>query len=356
MIEGKLREVIAGVAPVDRAYEARAQAVLDNLTKPQGSLGRLEHLARRVAGITRSLCPPHERKVVLTMAADHGVVAEGVSAFPQEVTRQMVHNFVRGGAAINVLARHCGARVVVVDMGVAGDLSDLAASGAIVSKRVRGGTGNIARGPAMSRDEAVQCVVGGIEAVEQVHRAGVDLLAVGDMGIGNTTPSSAIIAAITRSEPQMVTGRGTGVDDESLARKVTVIERALRLNKPDPNDALDVLSKVGGFEIGGLAGAILCASAKRVPVAIDGLIATAGALLACTLCPTAREYIFASHRSQEPGHQVALRHIGQEPLLDLGMRLGEGTGAVIGLFLIEAGIRIMTEMASFSDAGVAEKL
>ncbi|MFC1714022.1 nicotinate-nucleotide--dimethylbenzimidazole phosphoribosyltransferase [Candidatus Poribacteria bacterium] len=347
---GKLDSIIEKIEPIDQELMEEAQKRLDFLTKPQGSLGRLEELAKKLVGITREKDPKVDEKVVIVMAGDHGIVDEGVSAYPQEVTPQMVYNFIRGGAGINVLAKHVGADVVVVDMGVATDLED---DSGIVSKKIGYGTKNFSKGPAMIRDEAVQAIEAGIEVVENIEK--LDILATGEMGIGNTTPSSAIIAAFSGCDVKEVTGRGTGVDDEGLDRKVLAIEKGLAVNKPDPEDALDVLSKVGGFEIAGLAGCVLAAAARKVPVVIDGFISTAGALIATELVPTAKEYIIASHMSQEIGHRMMLERMGLNPLLDLGFRLGEGTGAALAMSLVEAGVKILKEMATFADAGVSER-
>ncbi len=315
---------------------AAARARQDVLTKPQGALGRLEDISIRLAGITGQAVPRIGRKVVVVFAADHGVTAEGVSAYPAEVTPQMVANFASGGAAINVLARHVGADVRVVDMGVGQP------------------TGNIARGPAMSRERAVACVERGIAAANEEIDAGATLLATGDMGIGNTTASSAVVAAITGHPVRQVTGRGTGVSDEQFERKVAIIEQALRLNEPDPNDGLDVLAKVGGFEIAGIAGLILGGAARRVPVLVDGFISGAGQLVAAKLCPSAMDYTFAAHRSVEVGHTIVLNQLGQLPLLSLDMRLGEGTGAALAMSIVEAAAKILAEMATFGDARVSE--
>jgi nicotinate-nucleotide--dimethylbenzimidazole phosphoribosyltransferase len=280
------------------------------------------------------------------------VVAEGVSKYPQEVTAQMAGNFVNGGAGINAMARLAGARVVVVDMGVAADLSGLALAGKIISKRVAPGTQNIAKGPAMSREQAQQAIEAGIEIVQELADS-VDLFGVGDMGIGNTTPSAAIVAAITGATPATVTGRGTGLDDQQVAHKAAVIQRALEINRPNGKDGLDVLAKVGGFEIGGIAGVILGAAALRKPVVVDGFISTAGALIAHSLCPSSADYIIAAHRSAENGHHLMQRWLGKEPLLDLGLRLGEGTGGALAMNLVEAAVRILTEVATFEEAAVS---
>jgi len=348
----KLQDILNQIGPLDEAAMQAAQARQDMLTKPHGSLGRLEELSIQAAGITGQTLPKFNEKAVIVMAGDHGVVAEGVSAYPQEVTPQMVLNFLGGGAAINVLARHVGARVVVVDMGVAGDLP---AHPMLLNRRIAPGTGNIARGPAMSREQAIQALeTGAAIAAEQVQQ-GVDLLATGDMGIGNTTPSAAIAAAISGMAAEGIAGRGTGVDDAGLRRKVDAIERALQVNHPDPRDGLDVLSKVGGFEIGGLAGVILGAAAHRRPVVVDGFISTAAAMIAVTLAPLARHYLIAAHTSQERGHHLMMEWLGLKPLLDMKMRLGEGTGAALAMSLVEAACKTLAEMATFGEAGVSEK-
>jgi len=349
---GLLARTIENIRPQDVAARTQAKVRLDHLTMPHWALGRLMDLALDLAGMTGSPRPLTARKVIVTMAGDHGVVAEGVSKYPQEVTRQMVLNFVRGGAGINAMARVCGAVVVVVDMGVAGDLGELAREGKIISKRVAPGTQNIARGPAMTRRQATRAIEAGIEIANDLADA-MDVFGTGDMGIGNTTPSAAVAAAITGAAPAEVTGRGTGIDDCQLALKVAVVQRALEVNKPDAADGLDVLSKVGGFEIGGIAGVILGAAARRKPVVIDGFISTAGALIAQALAPSAADYVIAAHRSAENGHKVMQRHLNKEPLLDLGMRLGEGTGAAMAMCLVEAAGRILTEVATFEEASVS---
>src|SRR5574341_25620 len=290
-----LENLISQIGPLDEKAMAAARARQDMLTKPPGSLGRLESLSLQLAGITGDPRPHIRHKVILTMAGDHGVVDEGVSAYPQAVTPQMVLNFLRGGAAINVLARHIGARVVVVDMGVAARLDP---HPDLVDKKVAPGTANMAHGPAMSREQAVQALLAGAEVVQAELGRGLDILGSGDMGIGNTTPSAAIAAAMTGHSPAEVVGRGTGVDDAGLSRKIAAVQRALTANRPDPRDALDVLAKVGGFEIGGLAGAMLAAAAARRPVMVDGFISTAAAMIAVGLAPHARAYLIPAHRSQ----------------------------------------------------------
>ncbi|NPA91224.1 MAG: nicotinate-nucleotide--dimethylbenzimidazole phosphoribosyltransferase [Chloroflexi bacterium] len=347
-----LEEWVNAIPPLDSAAMRAAAERQNILTKPQGSLGRLEQLSIQVAGITGNPRPRLSHKVITTMAGDHGVVEEGVSAFPQEVTPQMVYNFLRGGAAINVLARHVGARVVVVDMGVAVDLE---LQEGLVIKKVAKGTRNMTHGPAMTREQALQALLNGASVVEELIGEGMDILGTGDMGIGNTTPSAAIAAAITGRAPAAIVGRGTGVDDAGFYRKIAAVERALAVNRPDPKDGLDVLSKVGGFEIGGLAGAMLAAAAHRRPVVVDGFISTAAALIAVTLAPHVRPYLIAAHRSQEQGHGIMLEWLGLNPVLDLDMRLGEGTGAALAMGIVEGACKILDEMATFAEAGVSEK-
>jgi nicotinate-nucleotide--dimethylbenzimidazole phosphoribosyltransferase len=344
-----LSRLLGSIAAPARDGEAAARQHLDSLTKPPGSLGRLEEIALRLA-ILRGRAPAVTRPVIFTFAADHGVVAEGVSAYPQIVTAQMVENFTRGGAAVNVLARQAGARVVVANFGVA---SPLGRSPDLVECPIGPGTANIAVGPAMTSEHAIRGVETGARLADEAMDAGADLLATGEMGIGNTTSASVITAAITGASAEQVTGRGTGVDDATYARKVSVVRRALEVNRPDPQDALDVLAKVGGFEIAGLMGVILAGAARRVPVALDGFIAGAAALLAVTLAPAARHALFASHRSAERGHALALEHLRLDPYLDLGLRLGEGTGAALFIHLARAAALVWSEMATFKTAGVS---
>ena len=347
-----LKTTMSGIGLPDEQAAAAARRRMDSLTKPRGSLGRLEDLAVRLCGISGVTGPVLKNKVIFTLAADHGVTAEGVSPYPKEVTAQMVYNFLNGGAAINVLAAHCGARVVVADFGVAVDLKP--ASG-LARKKVKYGTANIAEGPAMTREEALLSVCRGIELFEEEFRRGIDIAGTGEMGIGNTTASSAIAAILTASEVEKVTGRGAGLDEKGLDRKVGVIKKAIAVNAPDPADPLDVLAKVGGLEIGGLAGVILAASRRRVPVLIDGFISGAAALLAFALEPKSAAFMIAAHNSVENGHAVILKHIGIEPLLDLGMRLGEGTGAALAMGLADASLKVLREMATFGGAGISEK-
>ncbi len=354
-----LEQVLVSIRPPDPEARREARERQARLTKPPGSLGRLEELSVQLAGIRRTARPQLRRKAILTMAGDHGVTAEGVSAYPREVTAQMVANFLAGGAAVNVLASHVGARVVVADLGVAVDLSALAAAPAapgarLVLRKVGQGTRNLARGPAMSAEEARRCLEAGIEVLAEEADRGLDIVGLGEMGIGNTTPAAAITAVMTGTPVAEVTGRGTGLDDEALGRKVRVIEAALAANRPDPRDPLGVLAAVGGFEIGGLAGAMLAAAARCIPVVVDGFICAAAALVACGLEAGVREYLIASHQSVEPGHQAILRHLGLKPIFNLDLRLGEGTGAALGLGLVEAAARILDEMATFGEAGVSE--
>jgi nicotinate-nucleotide--dimethylbenzimidazole phosphoribosyltransferase len=348
----KINQTIAGIKPLDEKAMAEAQMRQDNLTKPQGSWGQLESLSIQIAGIKGNPRPQIAHKVIFTLAGDHGVTKEGVSAYPSEVTPQMVYNFLRGGAGINVLASHIGTRVVVADLGVA---SILERHPDLKDKKVAMGTQNIANGPAMSREQATHSIEAGMDLVEEELPNGIDILGTGDMGIGNTTPSSAITAAFTGADVGMVTGRGTGIDDEGWRRKVKVIEKALEINRPNAKDPIDVLSKVGGFEIGGIVGVILAGAHYRIPVVIDGFVSGAAALIATSLVPQVKPYLIASHQSAEKGHPILLEHIGLKPLLNLSMRLGEGTGAALGIFLAEASLKILNEMSTFAEAGVSEK-
>lgn len=332
----------------------KTQKRLDDLTKPQGSLGRLEELAKQVVGITGNDVPSLKNKVIFTMAGDHGIAKEGVSAFPQEVTLQMVYNFIEGGAGINVLAKHVGARVVVVDMGVAEKLK--IKNEKLKIKKINFGTKNMAKGRAMTKQEAVRSIEAGIEAFEEELSNGIDLIGTGDMGIGNTTASSAIASVFTEHSVEDVTGRGTGINDDTLKNKIQVIKKAININKPDPRDPIDVLSKVGGFEIGGLVGVILAGASRRIPVVIDGFISGAAALIAYHLEPKVKDYLIAAHCSVEKGHKVILDYMGLKPVLDLELRLGEGTGAALGMSIVEAGIKILTEMATFQSASVSGRV
>lgn len=343
------------VAAIGELYEEpmrEAKKRLDSLIKPPRSLGRLEDLAVQLAGITGNPWPRVKDKVVIVMAGDHGVVEEGVSAAPQEVTVQMLPNFLKGVAGIGVLSRLAGARLVVVDVGVASPVD----YPGVLNCKVRFGTANMTKGPAMTREEAVAALEVGIKVAQDEINGGADLLALGDMGIGNTTPSSAILAALSGCTVEEATGKGTLINDEILQRKVQVIKRALEVNRPDPEDGLDVLAKVGGLEIAGLAGVILGAAAARVPVLLDGFISTAAAMIAAKLKPAAKQFMIATHLSAEKGHGLMLDYLGLKPMLYMDMRLGEGTGAALGMHLVEAATRVINEMLSFEEAGVSDLL
>ena len=346
-----LNETIERITPADSAARAKATARIEQLTMPHWALGRVLDLAVDLCGITGQFPPPVQRKAVIVMAADHGVAVEGVSKYPQAVTVQMVHNFAGGGAGINVLARLAGARVVVVDMGVAGDLSALGDK--IVSKSLGAGTANMARGPAMTRSQAERALEIGIELARSMAPT-TDVFATGDMGIANTTASAAIAAVLTGQSAASVAGRGTGLDDQQLQHKVKILEQILRVNQPDKNDPVGVLAKVGGFEIGGLAGLILGAASLKKPVLVDGFISTAAAMLARAIAPRAASYFIAAHCGAEQGHRLMLESLGQTPLLDLGLRLGEGTGAALAMNLVDASVRILTEMSTFEAASVSK--
>lgn len=349
-----IHEIVQGIQPLDGQWVERARRRTATLAIPPRALGRLHDISERLCGICRTLSPDVTRRAVLVMAGDHGVAAEGVSAFPQEVTGEMVGNFLRGGAGINVLARWVGADVIVVDMGIIPELEmgSLGENGHFRACKVGRGTANMARGPAMSRAQAEESILRGFElASEQFHR-GVRLIGTGDMGIANTTPSAAIGVAVTGLSVEAMVGRGTGIDDRGLAVKRHVVERALSVNRPDGSDGLDVLAKVGGFEIGGIAGCILAGAYHRRPVVIDGFISTAGALIAHCLCPWVKDYVFAGHCSEEMGHRAMLKHLGLDPILDLGMRLGEGTGAALAMGVVEGAARVMREVLTFEEAGV----
>jgi nicotinate-nucleotide--dimethylbenzimidazole phosphoribosyltransferase len=347
-----LNQTLQQIEPQDAACRAAAHARLEQLSMPHWALGRLMDLAEDLAGMTRSVRPTVTRKAIVVMAGDHGVAASGVSQYPQEVTVQMIHNFINGGAGCNALARLAGARVIVVDAGVAGDLSGLVKEGKIINKRIAPGTANMHTGPAMTREQAIASIEAGIEVAFSLKDE-IDLFGTGEMGIANTTPSSAIVAALTCSPVEEITGRGTGLDDTALQNKIAVIKEALRINQPDPADALDVLAKVGGFEIGAIAGLILGAAALKKPVIVDGFITTAGALIAQGLSPVSAQYMIAAHRSVEPGHRVSQERLGKEPLLSLNLRLGEGTGASLAMNLVEAAVRVLTEVATFEEASVS---
>lgn len=347
---------IAGIAksirPLDTDAQTRARVRQDKLTKPRGSLGRLEDLSVQLAGIYRTDAPKIKKKVIFTIAADHGICAEGVSAYPSEVTAQMVLNFAKGGAAINVLGKHVGAEVVTVDMGVA---SNLAWPTSVVSMKVRKGTMNMAKGPAMTRLEAVEAIGNGIELARDAVANGANLIGIGDMGIGNTTAATTLTAIFTGRPVAEVTGRGTGLDDDGLQKKIKIIEEVIRLHRPDPAKPIDVLQHVGGLEIAGMAGVIIGAANSGVPVVLDGFISSSSALVAAGIAPLSKSYMIASHKSVEIGHTAILGYLGLEPLFDLRMRLGEGTGAALAMGFVEASCKILNEMATFDSAGVSKK-
>ena len=345
-----LTDTVARISPPDQASMAQARARQRQLTKPPGSLGRLEALSVWLAGVRGQARPRIERPVIVVAAADHGVARAGVSAYPAAVTGQMVQNFLAGGAAVNVLARQAGARVVIIDAGVATELPD---HPALVRRRGGPGTADISGGPAMTAAQAAQMLDWGIALAGELADAGHDVIAVGEMGIGNTTPSAAIIAVCSGLPAARVTGLGTGITPERHAHKVAVVEQALAVNRPDPTDGLGLLAAVGGFEIGLLAGVMLGAAARRLPIVLDGFITAAAALIAWTIEPLVTDYLLASHRSAEFGHAAALDLLGLDPVFDLGLRLGEGSGAALALPLLRSSAALLDEMATFAEAGVA---
>ncbi|MGZ9583552.1 nicotinate-nucleotide--dimethylbenzimidazole phosphoribosyltransferase [Paenibacillus marinisediminis] len=339
------------IAPLNKEAGQAAMNHQNQLTKPPGSLGMLEVLSKQLAEITGEAMPAFEKKAVIVMAGDHGVCEEGVSAFPAEVTPQMVLNFIHGGAAVNVLAREAGADVVCVDVGVNAEL----VHEKLINRKVKHGTDNMAKGPAMSRDEALAAVQVGIDLVTDMVKQGYSMFATGEMGIGNTTASAALMSVFAEMPPEETVGRGTGINDDQWKHKCSVVRRALEVNQPQKDDALDVLAKVGGLEIAGLVGVILGAAMNGKPVVIDGFISTAAALVAAKLAPAAQGYMIGSHLSDEHGHRALLQAVKLTPTLHLGMRLGEGTGAVLMFQLVDAACRIMREMATFAQAGVSGK-
>lgn len=347
-----IQETLEKVLPVQGEVMEQTQARLDSLTKPPGSLGVMECIAKKVAGITGQVQPGVPVKTCILMAGDHGVVEEGVTPYPQEVTSQMVLNFIQGGAAMSILSRHVGAELVIVDLGVASDLPDIPL---LQKRKVAYGTKNMCRGPAMTREQALQAVAVGIQVVEECIDRGTGLVGIGEMGIGNTTPSTAIISLYSGKKVEEVVGRGTGVNDQGLRVKVAAIYRAIEVNQPDTADPIGALSKVGGLEIAGLVGVILGAAARRVPVVIDGFISGAAAVIAAALRPVVKEYLVASHLSEEPGHQVMLDYLGIKPMLYMNMRLGEGTGAALAMNIIDASLKVLNQMATFAEAGVSDK-
>ena len=353
----QLGKIIKGIQPVKRQWIQKARQRTARLVMPTRALGRLHEISEQLCGIRQTLEPAIHQKTILVMAADHGVVEEGVSAYPQEVTPAMVRTFLAGGAGINAISRQVGADVWVVDMGVMTDVdtSGLKDAGRLVVEKIGQGTANFARGPAMSQRDAEKALLIGFNQASTLIERGADILGTGDMGIGNTTPAAAVGAVLTGASLAEMVGRGTGVDDDGLARKRDIVRRGIEINHPDREDGLDVLAKVGGFEIGGIAGCILAGAFHRRAVVIDGFISTAGALIADALCPTVKDYLFAGHCSAEPGHRLMLKHLGLDPILDLGMRLGEGTGAALAMGVIESAVRMFKEVLTFEEAGVADK-
>lgn len=347
----KLQELLHTISARNNEVAEQTRQHVNQLTKPLGSLGRLEELAVELAAITGESFPVVTPPGVIVFAADHGIAAEGVSAYPQEVTVQMVANMVNGGAGINVFARQIGALQRIVDVGVA---TEVDAPG-VMNRRIKAGTGNMLREPAMTPDEAERAIQVGIESAWEIFDAGAKVLIVGEVGIANTTASSAILAALTGADPDEIVGRGTGLDDTGWKRKKEAVRQAISLHRPDAGQPIDVLAKVGGLEIGAMTGAIIGAAARRVPVLLDGFIATVAALLAVRLCPNVADFLIAGHRSQEPGHAYVLKTLGKEPLLDLQLRLGEGTGAAVAYPVLEAASRMVNEMATFASAGVSDK-
>lgn len=347
-----LDDVIARISPADLRAERAAELRQSHLTKPSGSLGLLEDLSVQLAGIFQTESPAPCGKTIVVAAADHGVVSQGVTGYPQEVTAQMLRNILTGGAAISVMARKAGVNLIAVDAGVATPIPHHPTLRVVGVGR---GTADITQGPAMTREQAEACISAGVRIALEAAENGADIIGAGDMGIGNSTVSSAIVAALTHRPPSDTTGRGTGRSDRELAHKTAVVERALEVNRPDSGDGLDVLTKVGGFEIGVLAGVVLGGALARRVVVLDGFISGAAALIAHSLCPSVRDYVVAAHLSAEPGHRIALSHMGLRPLLDLGMRLGEGTGAVLAMGIVEAAAACLTEMATFAEAGVSNR-
>ncbi len=352
-----LESIVKGIRPLDAKWIKKAEERTAQLIMPTRALGRLHDISEQLCAIQKTLEPSVDRKAFLVMAGDHGVVKEGISAYPQEVTAEMIKAFLAGGAGINVLARQAGAGIIVVDMGIIPelDLSTLQGDNQLIIRKVANGTANLARGPAMSKAQAQRAVLTGFQLAGDLIAQGVQILGTGDMGIGNTTPSAAIGTVVTGSSLEDMVGRGTGLDDQGLQRKRAAIQSGIQINQPEPEDGLDVLAKIGGFEIGGIAGCVLSGAYHKHPVVIDGFISTAGALIAHALCPTVTDYLFAGHCSQEPGHKLMLSYLGLKPILDLGMRLGEGTGAALAMGIMDGAIRIFSDMLTFEEAGVTDK-
>ena len=348
-----LEETVKRIEPKSTEWEEKAAKHVEALAMPPWALGDVCRLGVKIAGMQRTVDIDVSKKMIFTMAADHGVADEGVSAFPQEVTVEMMKNIALGGAGVNVLGRAAGVQVRLVDMAVKEDFPELAEKGVIIDQKITHCSENMRKGPAMTREQAIAAIEAGIDLADKaINEEGVKMLGTGELGIGNTTPASAVVAVMGGYPVADITGRGTGVDDEGLRNKIQVIQDAIDLNKPDPNDAIDVLSKVGGYDIAGIAGTILGAAANKTPVVVDGFISTAGALIAKGICPEAADYMIASHKSEEPGHALMWKTLDMKPLLDLGFRLGEGTGAAVAMHICECSARIMNDMLTFEEAEV----
>lgn len=353
----QLATILDGIEPVEPAWIEKAAAKTAQLVMPVRAMGRLHDMAEQLCGIQQTLDPAIDRKAVLVMAGDHGVVAEGVNPYPQEITGEMVRTFLRGGAGINALAKCVDAQVWVADMGIIPDLdaSSLENRDRLFIRKIQRGTANLAQGPAMSIEDAEKSLLTGFELAKTLFERGINILGTGDMGIGNTTPSAAVGSVITGTDVNAMVGRGTGADDQGLARKQAAVQKGIQVNHPDPDNGLDVLSKIGGFEIGGIAGCILAAAFHRRPVVIDGFISTAGALIAYSLCNTVKDYLFAGHCSEEQGHRAMLDFLDLNPILDLNMRLGEGTGAALAMGVLDGAVQVFKDVLTFEQAGVTEK-
>ncbi len=351
---GIFEETIKKITPQDSVAREAAVKRIESLTMPRWALGRVLDLAVDLCGMNGKVPPSVGRKTITVMAGDHGVTCEGVSLYPKEVTAQMIANFLAGGAGVNAMAKLTSAKVIVVDMGVDAKLDSFKSDSSFLDRKIGMGTANIALGPAMTRDDAVKCLETGIEIANSLSQD-TDMFGVGDMGIGNTTPSAAVAATICGKSASEVTGTGTGLDENGWKKKVEVVERAIMVNKADPEDGVDTLSKLGGYEIGGITGMILGAAALKKPVLIDGFISTAAALIAWRICPASAEYMISSHQSAEPGSRFMLEALGKKPLLDLGMRLGEGSGAALAMTIVDAAVNVITDMATFDEAAVSDK-
>lgn len=353
----KLSSILQGIHPADLNWMEKAKEKTAQLVMPVRALGRLHDMAERLCGIQKTLDPNIENKAFLVMAGDHGVVAEGVNPYPQEITGEMVRTILAGGAGINALAKCIDAQVWVVDMGIIPDLepASLQNQNQLFVRKIQRGTANLAKGPAMTTEDAEKSLLTGFELAESLFEKGVNILGTGDMGIGNTTPSAAVGAVITGNDVESMVGRGTGADEQGLLRKQEAVKNGIRVNRPDPKDGLDVLSKIGGFEIGGIAGCILASAYHRHPVVIDGFISTTGALIAHALCSSVKDYLFAGHCSEELGHRAMLAFLGLDPILDLNMRLGEGTGAALAMGILDGAVQVFKDVLTFEEAGVTEK-